>query len=69
MEPVKPEPGPRYQSVSDFVPADDGETLFNRVYLEAQAKRAMMMAKDAAPAVEAGTSKVQVTVSGNVQYY
>ncbi len=33
------------------------------------AERAMTMAKDAGPAVEAGTSKVQVTVSGSVQYY
>lgn len=34
------------------------------------AERGMMMAKGAAaPAVEAGTSKVQVTVSGSVQYY
>lgn len=33
-------------------------------------ERARMMAKDAsAPAVEAGTSTVQVTVSGSVQYY
>jgi predicted secreted protein len=33
------------------------------------AERAVMMAKDAGPAVEAGASKVQVTVSGSVQYY
>ena len=33
------------------------------------AERAMTMARDAGPAVEAGTSKVQVTVSGSVQYY
>lgn len=34
------------------------------------AERAMMMAKDAgAPAVEAGTSVIQVTVSGSVQFY
>jgi len=33
------------------------------------AERAMTMAKDAGPAVEAGTSKVQVTVSGSVQFY
>lgn len=34
------------------------------------AERGMMMAKDAgAPAVEAGTSVIQVTVSGSVQFY
>ncbi len=33
------------------------------------AERAMTMAKDAGPTVEAGTSKVRVTVSGSVQYY
>ncbi len=33
------------------------------------AERTMMMAKESAPAVEVGTSTVQVTVSGNVQYY
>lgn len=33
------------------------------------AERTMMVARDAGPAVEAGTSKVQVTVSGSVQYY
>lgn len=31
--------------------------------------RAMMMKAETAPAVEAGTSTVQVTVSGNVQFY